>query len=235
MRTRRGRRSWRRLVGQARQACADRDLRLARLEAELDLSRSEAQSTLRGLAALGAELEALRVSSRATATRIRLQALSEAGTVGAAIRDLGSLPEDATGPLLAALERALDRVADEWGDAEDAIEATEELARAAEPAGQLRPSAAPAPAAPSPDGARRISVDVGPFSDFSQLVSFEDAANAIGATGEISIRRFSGGRAEIDVEMKGPGDLLRELEERCDLEFEVRNNQDDSIVLDLGE
>ncbi len=35
--------------------------------------------------------------------------------------------------------------------------------------------------------------------------------------------------------MKGPGDLLRELEERCDLEFEVRNNQDDSIVLDLGE
>ncbi len=164
---------------------------------------------------------------RATATRIRLQALREAGAVGAAIRDLGSLPEDATEPLLAALERAIDRVADEWNDAEDAIEATEESGPRRRARGRLRRPPLPAPAAPASDGARRISVDVGPFSDFSQLVSFEDAANAIGATGEISIRRFSGGRAEIDVELKGPGDLLRELEERCDLEFEVRNNQDD--------
>ena len=62
---------------------------------------------------------------------------------------------------------------------------------------------------------RRISVDVGPFADFSQLVRFEDAANSIGATGDISIKRFSGGRARIDVAVSEPVDLLRELEESC--------------------
>jgi hypothetical protein len=84
------------------------------------------------------------------------------------------------------------------------------------------------------NGRRNVSVDVGPFQDFSQLVRFEDAANAIGATGPISIKRFSGGRARIDVALSEPIDLLRELEERCDLEFVVRSNEEDSIVLDVG-
>ncbi len=231
-----------------RQACFDRDRRLVRLEAELDLSRSEAQSTLRGLAALGAELEALRVSSRATATRIRLQALGEAGAVGGAIRDLGTLPDNASESLLAAVERAIDRVASDWSEAEDDLEASEELAAAA-----AAPPAAPAAdliAPPEPEGeitvsrgdgggggeadGRRVRVDVGPFQDFSQLVSFEDAANAISATGEISIRRFSGGRAEIDMDLTGPVDLLRELEQRFDLDFEVRSSEGNEIILDLG-
>ena len=82
-------------------------------------------------------------------------------------------------------------------------------------------------------GRRRVSVDVGPFEDFSQLVRFEDAANAIGATGDISIKRFSEGRARIDVALSEPIDLLHELEERCDLEFKVRSSSDDSIVLDV--
>ena len=78
---------------------------------------------------------------------------------------------------------------------------------------------------------RRVSVDVGPFEDFSQLVRFEDAANAIGGTGDISIKRFSGGRARIDVALSEPVDLLRELEENCDLEFKVRSRTGDEIVL----
>ena len=80
---------------------------------------------------------------------------------------------------------------------------------------------------------RRVSVDIGPFEDFSQLVRFEDAANAIGATGDISITRFSGGRARIDVALSEPVDLLRELEENCDLDFRVRSRSDDEIVLDV--
>ena len=72
---------------------------------------------------------------------------------------------------------------------------------------------------------RRVSVDVGPFADFSQLVRFEDAANAIGGTGDISIKRFSEGRARIDVAVSEPVDLLRELEERCDIDFKVRSHQ----------
>ena len=90
------------------------------------------------------------------------------------------------------------------------------------------------PAVRSPElPARSISVDIGPFADFSQLVRFEDAANAIGATGDISIKRFSGGRAQIDVALSEPVDLLRELEENCDLEFRVRSQNDDSLVLDV--
>ena len=80
---------------------------------------------------------------------------------------------------------------------------------------------------------RHVSVDIGPFDDFSQLVRFEDAANAIGATGDISIKRFSAGRARIDVALSEPVDLLRELEDNCDLEFRVRSQDDDEIVLDI--
>jgi hypothetical protein len=240
-----------------RQACFDRDRRVARLEAELDLMRSESQSTLRGLAALGAELEALRVSSRATATRIRLQALGEAGAVGGAIRDLGTLPTEATESLLLAVGRAIDRVASDWSGAEEDLHASEEFAAAAEssvptssvqapaPASGPAPIAPPEPegeitvsrgagAGPASPGTSRVTVDVGPFQDFSQLVSFEDAANAIAGTGEISIRRFSGGRAEVDIDLDAPIDLLRELEQRFDLAFEVRASEGDEIVLDLG-
>jgi hypothetical protein len=245
-------------LGQTREACFDRDRRIARLESALDLSRSEAESRLRVLAARGAELEALRVSSRGNATRIRLEALREAGAVSARIRDLGPHPEQATESLMLALERALDRIGDDWADEEARVESTEELARMSvpEPDGEIvitKTSAAHAPgAAPEPNAGadgngrgpeaaasaatgRRVSIDVGPFQDFSQLVSFEDAANAIGATGEIAIRRFSGGRAEIDVDLHGPVDLIRELGHRCDLTFDVRTSEEDRIVLDLAE
>jgi hypothetical protein len=244
-------------LGQTREACFDRDRRIARLESALDLSRSEAESRLRGLAALGAELEALRISARGNATRIRLEALREAGAVGARIRDLGPQPEEASGSLMLALERALDRIGADWAEEEARVEDTEELARLSvpEPEGEIvitRTAPAPSvnggpgtgegpPAGPGPDAAvraatgRRVSIDVGPFRDFSQLVSFEDAAKAIGATGEISIRRFSAGRAEIDVELHGPVDLIRELGHRCELSFDVRTSEEDQIVLDLAE
>lgn len=242
---------------QTREACFARDRRIERLAAELDLSRSEAESRLRGLAALGAELEALRVSSRGTATRIRLQALREAGAVGARIRDLGPEPEEASAPLLAALERALDRVAGDWSGEEARVESTEALARIGgdtggldvpEPEGEIvirragaeTLSPAPAGGAGTDTGpaavatGRRISVDVGPFRDFSQLVAFEDAANAIPATGEITIRRFSAGRAEIDIDLTDPVDLLSELGERCEMTFAVRTQQADLLVLDIA-
>jgi hypothetical protein len=79
-----------------------------------------------------------------------------------------------------------------------------------------------------------VHVEVGPLSDFSQLVLFEDAARSIGATSEISIKRFSEGRATMAVQLREPVALLRELEERCDLEFVVRDMRKDRVILDVG-
>jgi chromosome segregation ATPase len=80
-----------------------------------------------------------------------------------------------------------------------------------------------------------VHVDVGPLSDFSQLVALEDAAGSIDATSEISIKRFSRGRATLAMELSEPVELLQELEERCDLEFRVRSLRDDSVILDVDE
>jgi hypothetical protein len=80
-----------------------------------------------------------------------------------------------------------------------------------------------------------VEVEVGPLSDFSQLVGFEDAAGAIGATSEISVKRFTQGRATLAMRFKHPVELLRELEERAPFEFRVRDTRSGRVVLDLDE
>ena len=80
-----------------------------------------------------------------------------------------------------------------------------------------------------------VEVDVGPFSDFSQLVGFEDAAGGIGAMSEISVKRFKQGRATLAMRFKQPVELLRELEDRAPFVFKVRDRRSDRLVLDVGE
>ena len=80
-----------------------------------------------------------------------------------------------------------------------------------------------------------IEVEIGPLRDFSQLVGFEDAAKSIDATADISVTRFSEGRATLELELAEPVALLRELEERCDLEFVIRDMRADRLILDLGD
>lgn len=82
-------------------------------------------------------------------------------------------------------------------------------------------------AAPSANGHREdepqglfeglVKVEIGPLGDFSQLVGFEDAAGQIGATSEISVERFSEGRATLSMRLEEPVELLRELEARSPL------------------
>jgi hypothetical protein len=80
-----------------------------------------------------------------------------------------------------------------------------------------------------------VKVEIGPFDDFSQLVGFEDAAGQIGATSEISVERFSEGRATISMHLDQPVELLRELEQRSPLDFKVRRTADDNLILDVDE
>jgi hypothetical protein len=80
-----------------------------------------------------------------------------------------------------------------------------------------------------------IEVEIGPLGDFSQLVGFEDAAGRIGATSEISVRKFSEGRATLAMRLDEPVALLRELEERSPLGFRVRRADPGHVVLDLDD
>ncbi len=78
-----------------------------------------------------------------------------------------------------------------------------------------------------------VKLEIGPLGDFSQLVGFEDVIATLGAT-EISVERFSEGRATLSVRLDEPVDLLRELEERAPMEFRVRRTGDD-LILDVDE
>jgi len=79
-----------------------------------------------------------------------------------------------------------------------------------------------------------IKVEIGPLGDYSQLVGIEDAIGRLGAS-EISIERFSEGRATLKMNLDEPVDLLRELEEHSPLEFHVRRAADDNVVLDVDD
>jgi hypothetical protein len=91
---------------------------------------------------------------------------------------------------------------------------------------------------PGPDAAGtfqgEVRLEIGPLGDFSQLVGIEDAISRLGAA-EISVERFSEGRATLSMRLEEPVDLLRELEERAPMEFRVRRTGDDNLILDVDE
>ena len=80
-----------------------------------------------------------------------------------------------------------------------------------------------------------VRVEIGPLGDFSQLVGFEDAIGQLGATSEISVERFSEGRATLSMRLDEPVELLRELEARSPLDFRVRHTANDNLILDIEE
>jgi uncharacterized coiled-coil protein SlyX len=78
-----------------------------------------------------------------------------------------------------------------------------------------------------------IRLEIGPLGDFSQLVGFENAVGRLGAS-EISVERFSEGRATLSMRLDEPVDLLRELEENAPFEFKIRRTGD-NLILDVDE
>jgi hypothetical protein len=79
-----------------------------------------------------------------------------------------------------------------------------------------------------------IKLEIGPLGDFSQLVGFENAVGRLGAQ-EISVERFSEGRATVSMQFDEPVALLRELEENADFDFDVHRTADDNLVLDVDD
>jgi hypothetical protein len=97
--------------------------------------------------------------------------------------------------------------------------------------------AAGRPVAEVEDGAfeGEVEVEIGPLADFAQLTGFEDAAKAIGGAGEIKVKRFSGGRATLSIDLEKPVELLNELEQQAPLGFKVRSIRPGHVVLDVDE
>jgi hypothetical protein len=79
-----------------------------------------------------------------------------------------------------------------------------------------------------------IKLEIGPLGDFSQLVGFENAIGRLGGS-EISVERFSEGRATLSMQLDEPVALLRELEENAPFEFNIRRTAGDDLILDVDE
>jgi ABC-type transporter Mla subunit MlaD len=197
-----------------------RERELEQAQEELELLRAESEDRLASFAALAEQLDEIRGQARGQATRIRLQALRDAAELTERISELAKRPAGMRERLLDALEEAIARIGSD-----------EEAPRAHAPVdsnGHLQRT-------PEELFDGTVLIDIGPLSDFSQLVGFEDAAEAIAATSQISVRRFTQGRATLDLRLAEPVELLRELEERAPFDFKVRDTRSDRLILDVDD
>jgi cell division septum initiation protein DivIVA len=195
----------------------ERERELRALKLELVRVHGESDRAVLALGAVADELAAVRGQARGQATRIRMRALRDAAEVSERITELARRPAEARERLLEALGEAIARLG---GDVDNEVGGSSSNGRH-----------------PGADAEELfqglVEVEVGPLSDFAQLVGFEDAASGIGATSEISVKRFAKGRATLEMNLRQPVELLRELEERAPFEFRVRDTREDRVVLDL--
>jgi hypothetical protein len=200
----------------------ERERELRRLRAELARVTGEGDAQLATMTALIGELEEVRRTARGQATRIRLGALREAAELSERVAEMTKRPAGMRERMLEALTEAIARI----GGEPEAEQPAEVVDAGANGHGEI-------------DGPELfnglIEVEIGPLSDYSQLVGFEDAAKSIGATADISVTRFSEGRATLELSLAEPVELLRELEERCDLDFVIRDMRADRLILDVGD
>ena len=187
----------------------EREREIRGLSEQLQQADERYDRSIASLDAVSARLQEIEAQARGQATRIRMKALREAVEVG--------------------------RRAQELSEAEGAVEALEEAAVDHEEAalGNGHATSAGGHDEVSQETFEgTIKVEIGPLGDYSQLVGIEDAIERLGAN-EISIERFSEGRATLKMNLDEPVDLLRELEEQSPLEFHVRRAADDNLVLDV--
>lgn len=183
---------------------------------------------------VAARLEELQAQARGQATRIRMKALREAVEVSKRAQLLSEIEDEADGGLPADVA-APDIVAD--------AEAAAEAAPAPSPNGSASNNVngngnghAVEPGTSWTPGLYegKVRLEIGPLGDFAQLVGFEDAVGKLGAT-DISVERFSEGRATFSMRLDRPVDLLRELEAVSFIDFKVRHTAPDNLILDVDE
>jgi hypothetical protein len=199
-----------------------RDARLARLEREAQrLAERVVEREKRLQDALkrpmtgpvGKGIEEIYGQARRQATRIRMKALEDAVQMADRVTELSTLRDE--------LGARVSELAD--------------VARARLGIEEERPAVGIEPAANGSIYAGHVEVEVGPLNDFAQLTGFEDAAAGISGASEIKVKRFSGGRAWVSMNLENPIDLLRELEEKAPFDFVVRDARRNGVILDVDE
>jgi hypothetical protein len=186
--------------------------------------------SIASLDAVSARLEDLQAQARGQATRIRMKALREAVEVGKRVQQLN----DAESGEMEADEPAPS--ADIAAEAAAIEEAAPQPSTNGSTNGNGNGHAPIDPDISWEPGLYegKVRLEIGPLGDFSQLVGFEDTVGKIGAT-DISVERFSEGRATFSMRLDQPVDLLRELEALSSLDFKVRHTEPDNLILDVDE
>jgi hypothetical protein len=201
-----------------------RDARLARLEREAQRLAERVVEREKRLqdalkkpvaAAVTKGIEEIYGQARRQATRIRMKALDDAVQIADRVTELSKLRDELGTRVSDLAEVARARLGVEDGSSPVGTE--------------------PARTAVHGVFAGAVEVDVGPLNDFAALTGFEDAAAGIAGTSEIRVTRFAGKRATLSMNLDGPVELLRELEERAPFEFKVRDTRGDGVTLDVDE
>jgi hypothetical protein len=207
----------------------EREREMHILNGRLAEAQEARDRTIASLESLSARLADMDAQARGQATRIRMKALREAVEVS---RRVQALTDETGGGGTATPEpAAAPPVVEGSGLGANGNGANGHGANG------NGASANGAPAIPIDfDGLfeGRIRLEIGPLGDFSQLVGFEDTIGELGAS-EISVERFSEGRATLSMHLEEPTDLLRELESHSALDFKVRHTAPDNLVLDLDD
>jgi hypothetical protein len=190
---------------------------------------------------VAARLEELQAQARGQATRIRMKALREAVEVSKRAQLLSDIEDEAESPGGGLPDESADIAAPDIGaDAEAAAEAAAQAAPLPSANGSssngngnghaIEPGTSWTPGLYE----GKVRLEIGPLGDFAQLVGFEDAVGKLGAT-DISVERFSEGRATFSMRLDRPVDLLRELEAVSFVDFKVRHTAPDNLILDVDE
>jgi uncharacterized coiled-coil protein SlyX len=201
----------------------ERERTIRDLTERLEEANAVHDRSIASLDAVSSRLEDLQAQARGQATRIRMKALREAVEVSKRVQELNEAED---------------------GEAEP----TSPEPVVPEPVITAHPHAngngngnGHVPAAIEPDTSwepglfeGNLRLEIGPLGDFSQLVGFEETVGKIGAT-DISVERFSEGRATFSLRLDQPVDLLRELEALSNLDFKVRHTAPDNLILDVDE
>jgi uncharacterized coiled-coil protein SlyX len=184
----------------------ERERTIRDLTERLEEANAIHDRSIASLDAVSSRLEDLQAQARGQATRIRMKALREAVEVSKRVQELN--------------------------EAEDGE--PEQPVITAHQNGNGHPPVAPDTSWEPGLFEGNLRLEIGPLGDFSQLVGFEETVGKIGAT-DISVERFSEGRATFSLRLDQPVDLLRELESLSNLDFRVRHTAPDNLILDVDE